>query len=121
MVDNRHVVGTDAERTAELFLKKKHYKIIDRNWRYKNHHEIDIIAGKGDSLVAVEVRSLTQTTNLKPFETINRAKIQRIRQALEIFAQINNRLNQHLQVDAISVSIDSGEVLHFEAIDIANL
>ncbi|MBR5250702.1 MAG: YraN family protein, partial [Clostridia bacterium] len=48
-------IGADGENQATLYLKKEHYKILERN--YKTYYgEVDIIAKKGDLLVFVEVK-----------------------------------------------------------------
>lgn len=52
-------IGRHGESIAAKFLKRtKKYKIIARNWRYKQN-EIDIIARDGEVLVFVEVKTRT--------------------------------------------------------------
>jgi putative endonuclease len=46
----------EAEENAARYLKKKGYRIIDRNYRTR-FGEIDIIARYGEYLVFVEVKS----------------------------------------------------------------
>ncbi len=52
-----HEKGVDGENRAVEYLKKKGYKIIDRNFRIRGG-EIDIIVLDGEYLVFVEVKSL---------------------------------------------------------------
>ena len=48
--------GKDGEEAAVIYLEKKGYKIIQRNFRFKRG-EIDIIAADNDTLVFIEVKS----------------------------------------------------------------
>ncbi len=68
--------GQRSEELAACFLKKKGYKIVDRNFR-KRYGEVDIIAEKNNTLVFVEVRSLTGDF-MDPLESITPQKIERI-------------------------------------------
>lgn len=56
VVDHRRRTGEDGEALAVKFLKKKGYKIIERNYRCKSG-EIDIIARDGDALAFIEVKA----------------------------------------------------------------
>jgi putative endonuclease len=49
-------LGEKGEELARNFLRKKGYKIIERNWRF-GKDEIDIIAIDNDYLVIVEVKT----------------------------------------------------------------
>lgn len=51
-----HDQGILAEGAAEIFLRAKGYKIIERRYRTKSG-EVDIIALDGDYLVFVEVKA----------------------------------------------------------------
>jgi len=44
---NTILTGKRAEEHAANYLKKKHYQIIEQNWRYKKA-ELDIIAKKNE-------------------------------------------------------------------------
>lgn len=52
----RRWFGRRSERSAELFLKKKGFRILTRNWSCPLG-ELDLIARQGNVLVFVEVRS----------------------------------------------------------------
>lgn len=55
MKQNKRQTGTAYEDTAVLFLKKKGYQILSRNY-YCKYGEIDIIARDGNYLVFIEVK-----------------------------------------------------------------
>ena len=49
-------MGEAGERLAERFLKKKGYRLVERNWRRKAG-EVDLLMQDGEVLVVVEVKS----------------------------------------------------------------
>lgn len=64
--------GKEFEELAAKYLRRKGYKILERNFR-KRFGEIDIIALKDNVLVFVEVRSLAGNF-MDPSETITLRK-----------------------------------------------
>ena len=48
--------GAAGEALAAVFLQKKGYLILERNWRYKKF-EVDLIARKDNLLVIIEVKT----------------------------------------------------------------
>ncbi len=51
-------IGRFGENAATAYLKKKGYKILERNFR-AGHNEIDIIASLGNEIVFFEVKTRT--------------------------------------------------------------
>ena len=49
-------LGRWGEDYAADFLAAQGYRIVERNWRF-GHHDIDIIASKGNEIVFVEVKT----------------------------------------------------------------
>ena len=58
MTQERLHFGKEGEKAAVKFLKKKGYRIIEKNYRNKTG-EIDIVAEQDEVLVFVEVKSRT--------------------------------------------------------------
>jgi putative endonuclease len=56
--DPRHLFGRTSEAQAELFLRNKGYRIMDRNLRTRLG-ELDLVAQDGEVLVFVEVKART--------------------------------------------------------------
>ncbi len=56
MTQERLKLGRDGETAALAFLKKKNYRILEKNFRAKVG-EIDIIAEQGGVIVFVEVKA----------------------------------------------------------------
>ncbi len=70
-------LGQKGESTAQKFLKKNGYRIVEQN--YKNPvGEIDIIAVEGKTLVFIEVKTRESIDYGPPFEAVNRAKKRKI-------------------------------------------
>lgn len=62
MKPNTKTLGNAGEEAAAKYLKKNHYKILERNYFY-GKHEIDIIAENHDFLIFVEVKTRTYCLN----------------------------------------------------------
>ena len=72
--------GMAAEKIAALFLRCKGYRIVAE--RYRNAYgEIDIVAVRGKTLVAVEVKARKSLTQCE--ETITPWKQQKIERAIQ--------------------------------------
>jgi len=69
----RKELGKRGEELALRFLKKKGYKIVERNYICKMG-EMDIIAQEKDTLVFVEVKTRTSTAFGPPQLAVNSAK-----------------------------------------------
>ena len=84
------------EELAAEYLRKKGYKIIDRNFR-KGYGEVDIVAiedpnSSEKTLVFVEVKTRTSNLYGSPLEAIN-------------YKLIHPNLPDALRIDAISVEL----------------
>ncbi|MDP6922197.1 MAG: YraN family protein [Lutibacter sp.] len=80
-------LGKKGEAIAADFLQKKGYRILERNWRFQKA-EVDILAFKNGLLVAVEVKTRTDTYFGNPQDFINRAKIERLVTAVDAYIQL---------------------------------
>lgn len=76
--------GQVAESLAAEFLRKKGYRIVERNFECR-FGEIDIIARDGDDLVFVEVRSRKSAQCLDPIYSVNKRKQQRIIKTAQVY------------------------------------
>ena len=79
-------IGKFGEDTAEKYLKKNKYKIIQRNYLIRGG-EIDIIAQKGEYIIFVEVKTRSDNAFGTPAEAITFHKIQRMKKAAGVFMQ----------------------------------
>lgn len=70
-------LGAKGEEIATRYLKKKGYRIIERNYRVRLG-EIDIIAEHGGELVFIEVKTRSDILFGSPFESITAQKQQQL-------------------------------------------
>lgn len=102
-------IGKKGEDEAVAFLKKKKYKILERNYR-KHYAEIDIIAidtAKPEPvLVFIEVKTRTSNKFGTPFESITSWKLKPLLRAAQTYAMSHPKLPQSLRIDAIAVILD---------------
>ena len=68
-MDPRRLFGNKAEKLAERYLKKKGYKILDRQF-VTRYGEIDLVAREGDEIVFVEVKARRSTAFGYPEESV---------------------------------------------------
>jgi putative endonuclease len=116
-------VGKIGEEIAAEFLKKKGYKILDRNYKFQipgdlQRGEIDIVAKKGDTVCFIEVKTLKDPKfEILPEEKVNFSKKKKLIATAENWL-IKNKipLDSKWQIDVISVEIKEGKtkISHFE-------
>lgn len=107
------------EDIASKFLKKKGYKILEKNFR-KTYGEIDIVAVKDDFLVFVEVKTRKTTLFGGAIEAISSYKIRKLLKTAQFYKSISKNLPDSLRMDAILIDLDSfgkvREIKHIEDI-----
>ncbi len=77
MTQKRLQFGREGESAAIAFLKKKGYRILEKNFRSKVGG-IDIIAEKAGLIVFIEVKARSDHEFGHPFEALNPAKQKRL-------------------------------------------
>jgi putative endonuclease len=122
---NNQGLGAKGESLAADYLKKKGYRIIQRNYKNKIGRqigEIDIIAEKGNEIVFVEVktRELSKYYGTLPEENITQSKIHKLEKIATSYIKLNNYWNRDYHFDAISVWLsddyDEFKIKHIESI-----
>ena len=86
-------------------LRKKGYKIIDRNFR-KGYGEIDIVAVYKGVVVFIEVKTRTSNNFGTPFESITSSKIRTLTRTAEFYKMTNPKLPDAMRLDAIAIVIN---------------
>ncbi|MGD2036084.1 MAG: YraN family protein [Bacteroidales bacterium] len=77
-------IGKKGELLAAGYIKKKGYRIVRTNWRYR-HKEIDIIAYDGPELVIVEVKLRSTDYFGDPSEAVTKKKQRFLIEAAEAY------------------------------------
>lgn len=103
--------GQIGEELATELLKKKSYKILQRN--YKNVlGEIDIIAKDKDYLVFVEVKFRNTRMFGRASEAVNKRKQHKIRQVALLYLKQKRQLESNVRFDVVEVY--DNEINHIE-------
>ncbi len=95
--------GKTGEKKAVELLKKKGYKIISTNWRYK-HLEIDIIAEHEDYLAIVEVKTRSRLDFGQPESFVSKAKQQKLIKAADYYGHTYS-IKKDILFDIIAVKM----------------
>jgi putative endonuclease len=113
--------GEKGEEKAVYFLKKKGFKILERNYR-KPWGEIDIVALKDNVIHIVEVKAFTETKREgdrndfdEPSDRLTREKIRRLVRIAETYIKEKGIEEKEWQIDLIFVSflLNGGEHIEF--------
>ena len=105
---NKHSFGKSGEDIALAYLKKKKYRILERNFRFLRG-EIDIIAYDKDTLVFIEVKTRKSRAFGSPEEAVTPQKQHQIRKIAQGFLVKNNLQDVECRFDVISLSFDEKE------------
>jgi len=103
--------GFRGEKVAQWYLKKHHYHIVETNWWAPGRRgELDIIAYKDNTLIAVEVKSYP-TGELTPKEALHFDKGKKVARLLEQYVKAKRRFDCALRVDLLLVEwAEAGKV-----------
>ena len=95
------------ENLAVNYLKKRGYKIIERNFTAR-HGEIDIIAKDRNEIVFIEVKSRTNLLYGKPAEAVDKTKKKHLKSVINYYLYKNKLENSFVRIDIIEVYIRNG-------------
>ncbi len=101
--DARQVLGREGERVAERFLKKKGYKLVERNYRCAGG-EIDLIALDGRVIVFVEVKTRTGHGFGTPLEAVEFRKQKKMILAAQYFLSEKGLHQREARFDVVGIS-----------------
>jgi len=114
--------GKRGEDIAAEFLKKKRYKILERNWRPgvkgAANLELDIVARRGEDIVFVEVKALSRDDSFSPEDHFTAPKARRVRTAARLWLAENGFEAVPWQVDLVAVVIrgEFPDIRHHERV-----
>lgn len=96
-------IGDRGEDLAAKMLKKRGYKIIERNFAVHGVGELDIVARDGDCLCIVEVRLRSNPEFGTPAQTVSPEKRRRLVRTAQIYAESRKLGNHPLRFDIAEV------------------
>lgn len=110
-------IGNKGEDIAVRFIKKKGYKIIERNFNVPKVGEIDIIAKKKEYLIFVEVRLRKDILHGSGAETVDPYKQRRLIKAALTYMKLHNAMEVPARFDVISITGDANGEYEVELIE----
>ncbi|MEE9144031.1 MAG: YraN family protein [Candidatus Binatia bacterium] len=121
MQGQKQILGEEGELIAEKYLRKKGYKVVERNYRCPGG-ELDLIVLDRRVIVFVEVKTRSDDRFGDPLESVHRHKQKRMIKAALYFLSQHRLHNRDARFDVIGISSASlnPKVEHIEnAFDIA--
>jgi len=86
-------LGKKGEELAVEYLRLKEYEILELNYRYQKA-EVDIIARRGNTLIAAEVKTRSTPEFGNPQDFVKPKQIQQLVKAMNFYVE-----DQNLEVD----------------------
>jgi putative endonuclease len=121
MESPRQTFGKKAEEAAVDHLKRRGYRILEKNYRTPLG-EIDIVAMDGDTLVFVEVKAKKTGRFGHPKEAVTAAKQRRISMAALVYLKSVGKVEHRARFDVVtlhgSLSAPAAEIVR-NAFDLA--
>lgn len=96
-------LGEMGELAAVKFLRKKKYRVVDRNVNFQEG-EIDIVAVDGRTVVFVEVKTRQSADKGEPWEAVDRNKQKKIIAAASVYLNRENLNDQKSRFDIVAVT-----------------
>ena len=97
------VLGKEGERIAELFLRKKGYKLVERNYRCAAG-ELDLVMLDHRVVVFVEVKTRTGIRYGTPLEAVESRKQQKMIFAAQFFISAKKLGQREARFDVVGIS-----------------
>jgi putative endonuclease len=99
----KQALGREGERLAETFLKRKGYRLVERNYRCRGG-EVDLIVLDRRVVVFVEVKTRSDDQFGSPLEAVEPKKQQRMISAAQFFLHQRNLHERDARFDVVGIS-----------------
>lgn len=107
MLNKPQRFGQKAEDMAARYLKKRGYRILDRNYRTRSG-EIDIVARDGETLVFVEVKARTSERYGSAKAAVTAHKQRQVSKAALGYLQRTDQCHVKARFDVVTVTRREG-------------
>lgn len=101
-MNKKKKLGLEGEERAAVYLDRKGYEILERNYRCR-WGEIDIIALDGETLCFIEVKTRKSLSHGFPAEAVNRQKMLRLLRCAYIFMGQYRGRYQRVRMDVVEM------------------
>jgi putative endonuclease len=114
MMKSKKNIGDKGEQIALDYLKLKGYQEIERNWRF-GKYEIDLILKDHETLVFVEVKYRTESTDGKPIWFVSNQQKRNLLKAANRYI-LENGMDQEARFDIVAIQPNesSNAIEHLE-------
>ncbi|MDI6703646.1 MAG: YraN family protein [bacterium] len=109
-MQSKVTIGKKGEEEAVRYLKKRGYRIIERNFRCKLG-EIDIIAIDKNYLVFIEVKKRDSSSFGNPLESVDEKKQKQIEKVALSFLRYKGLSDVDCRFDVVSITLDKIELI----------
>ena len=106
----RQRLGKLGENIASLYLQKKGFRILERNFK-RHYGEIDIIALDGKVLVFVEVKTRIGLLFGTPQEAVTPRKLHEVVQTAQFYKSLHEEFPESLRIDVVAILLHGDESL----------
>jgi len=113
MTDKRLKLGREGEEAAVAYLKKKGYRILEKNFRSKLG-EVDIITEKRGTIVFIEVKARADHQYGHPFNAITPAKQRKIIQVAQTYLAKHRLMENSARFDVVGLTLDPDNSKSFQ-------
>ncbi|MBI1223041.1 MAG: YraN family protein [Bacteroidetes bacterium] len=114
MQANHLKIGLKGERAAARFMEERGYLILERNWRC-GRAEIDLICGRDEELVFIEVKTRSSDYFGEPETFVQRPKKNRMEKAaIHFLEKLSGAYSLRFDIISVKVLGNVMEIRHFE-------
>lgn len=115
MQSQKQILGEEGERIAETYLKRKGYRLVERNYRCPVG-ELDLVVLDHRIIVFVEVKTRTDDRFGAPLESVNPRKQQKMIKTALFFLNQHRLHHREARFDVVGISLKDQEpvVEHIE-------
>ncbi|MBI2987477.1 MAG: YraN family protein [Deltaproteobacteria bacterium] len=110
MEGQKQILGKEGERIAETFLRKKGYRLVERNYRCPVG-ELDLVLLDRRVLVFVEVKTRTDDRFGGPLEAVHPRKQHKMVKAALFFLSQHRLHHREARFDVVGISWKDREPL----------
>ncbi len=108
MEGQKQILGKEGERIAESYLRKKGYRVVERNYRCPVG-ELDLILLDRRVVVFVEVKTRSDDRFGTPLESVGPRKQQKMIKTALFFLTRHRLHHRDARFDVVGISYQGGE------------
>lgn len=111
---NRRAFGLDHEDIALLWLQEKGYRLVNRNFRFGRHGEIDLIMKDGTTWVFIEVKARQNHKFGRPEDAVDFRKRKQVKKIARGYVHILGLDDYEARFDVLAIDYVTGSDGHPE-------